>query len=115
MTVSAADLQSYVGASPEDAAYVEECLDEAAAMVGTYIGSQMSALVGMAAPDVAATHRAIIDRAIKEVGAELFNRRDAKAGIAQFATMDGGPVRLARDPMIPARAILGPLLGGGFA
>jgi len=55
-------------------------------------------------------------RARIECGSELFHRRSAPNGIAQFATLDGGSaVRVARDPMIAAYPILTPWVGQGIA
>ena len=55
------------------------------------------------------------ERAVLEVGSELFHRRNAPNGVAQFAALDGAPIRVARDPMVAARPLLSPYLGGGFA
>jgi hypothetical protein len=115
MTVTALDLSGYVGAPSEDAAYVADCLATATALIDAYLRSQKDALVTLADAPVAAANRAIIDRAIKEVGAELYNRRDTKNGLSQFASTDGAAIRVARDPMIPGRAILAGIVGGGFA
>lgn len=57
----------------------------------------------------------VLERAYIMVGAELFNQKDTKNGVSQFAAADGGAIRVARDPLIPARAILAPWLVGGFA
>lgn len=59
---------------------------------------------------------AILDRAYKEVAADLFNRRNAPNGIVnqQFLNIDGvgsGPVRISRDPMAPAYKILSRWVG----
>lgn len=59
---------------------------------------------------------AILDRAVLEVGSELFHRRQAPSGIAQFATAEGqSPIRVARDPMIAAYPILQPFTGVSIA
>jgi hypothetical protein len=87
-------LKAYVGASDADNAFVSDCYDEAHLLVDRYIGT-------------ATVPAAIISRAKEEVGSELFHRRSAPNGIAQFATLDGSSaVRVARDPMTPAYAIL---------
>lgn len=86
-------LASYVGASEEDSAFVEQCWDEAYALVSAYVG-------GIDIP------QAIGDRAVLETASELFHRRNAPQGIAQFAAFDGSPVRVARDPMVGAYPIL---------
>lgn len=102
MTVLPADLLDYVGAATGDTDFVTACLAEAAALISVYVG-------GAEVPEP------ILDRATKEVGADLFHRRAAKNGIAQFATTDGAPVRINRDPMTAAYPILKRYLPGGIA
>lgn len=87
-----------------DASFIGECVDEATALVSR-----------VAADAVNPVPVEIIDRAVIEVGSELFHRRAAPNGISQFAALDGQPVRVARDPMNAARAILAPFLPLGFA
>lgn len=86
-----------------DAAYIGECVDEALALVGRVIGT------------VTTVPGEIHDRAVIEAGSELYHRRQAPNGISQFATPEGAPMRVARDPMNAARAILSPFLPLGFA
>jgi hypothetical protein len=100
--VNATDLQEYVGAPDSDAAYVEQCWDEATSLVSVYVGDI----------DVPI---AILDRATLEVGSELYHRRQAPNGIAQFSSMDGTPVRVARDPMLGAYPLLNRYIGLGAA
>lgn len=58
----------------------------------------------------------IIERAILEVGAELYHRRQAPNGIKMFADMDGtSTIRVARDPLVAARPLLAPYLKVAFA
>ena len=54
-------------------------------------------------------------RACLEVASELYHRRNAPNGVAQFAALDGAPVRVARDPMLGAYPILNRFVPGGFA
>lgn len=91
--MDATDLQEYVGAPETDAAFIEQCWDEATALVTQFIGAETIPV-------------AIIDRATLEVGSELYHRRQAPNGIAQFASMDGSPIRVARDPMLGAYPLL---------
>lgn len=77
-------------------------LDTADALVTQFIGSVLGVPVGA------------IERAKLEAGSELFHRRQAPNGIAQFAAQDGAPVRVARDPMVGAYPILKPFLGAGI-
>lgn len=85
-----------------DEAFVEQCIEEASALVAAAIGT-------------ANVPGEIVDRATVEAGSELFHRRQAPNGISQFAAPDGGHQRIARDPMNAARAILAPFLPLGFA
>lgn len=86
-----------------DTAFIQQCLIEAWGMVGQAIGTTTTV------PDE------IHDRAVIECASELYNRRQAPSGITQYADATGAPVRLARDPMTGARAILTPYLPLGFA
>lgn len=96
------NLQEYVGAPDSDAAFVEECWDEATALVNVFVGAETVPV-------------AILDRAFLEVGSELYHRRQAPNGIAQFASMDGSPVRVARDPMLGAYPLLQRFMTPGLA
>lgn len=100
---TAADLREYVGASTHDDAFIKSCVETAEALVTAYVGNT----------EIPA---AILNRAVLEAGSELFHRRQAPNGIAQFANADGTPgIRVARDPMVAARPILAPFLPLGFA
>lgn len=99
--MTAADLTAYVGAPPSDDAFVGACWVTAVELVTRYVG-------GATVPGE------ITDRATLEVGSELFHRRQAPNGIAQFASPDGGAaVRVARDPMVAAYPLLAPYVGLG--
>lgn len=94
------NLKSYVNSTSDQDTFVEECWDQATLLVDAYIRDR----------DVP---NDLYDRARIEVGQELFNRRSAPNGIAQFATFDGTTTqRVARDPMIGAYPILNPIIGG---
>lgn len=94
------DLKAFVGSEDyEYDALFTDCLAESIALVSKYVG-------------VAVVPVVILDRAILEVGADLFNRRSAPNGIMnqQYATVDGigaAPMRIARDPLVAAYKILG--------
>jgi len=48
-----------------------------------------------------------LDNAYLQVGSELFHRRNAPSGIAQFSSLDGtSPVRVAKDPMTSVYPLL---------
>lgn len=97
------ELRLYCGAAASDVTFVTECVTQADALVTRFVGQ-------------ASVPPAIVDRAVLEVGSELFHRRQAPSGIAQFATADGqSPIRVARDPMIAAYPILLPFTGVGIA
>ena len=97
-----ADLLEYVGAKDAQLVFVTECWDEALVLVTAYVDPVM-------------IPAEILDRACLEVGAELFHRKSAKNGIAQFGAVDGQPVRIARDPMVAAYPLLDRFVKGGFA
>jgi hypothetical protein len=42
---------------------------------------------------------------------ELFHRRSAPNGVAQFASFDGSPIRVAKDPMNAVYPLLMPYTG----
>lgn len=97
------DLKAYVGAPASDDAFVADCWTEASALVAKFVGT-------------ATVNADILNRAKIECGSELYHRRSAPNGVAQFATLDGGSaVRVARDPMIAAYPILVPYVGQGIA
>ena len=58
-------LRLYCGAAAADAEFVTECLDQADVLVGRFVGQ-------VAVPTV------VLDRAVIEVGSELFHRRQAR-------------------------------------
>lgn len=102
--MSATDLQEYVGASDLDATFVADCYQTADKLVTAFVGNTR-------------IPADVLERARLEVGSELYHRRSAPNGIAQFASMDGTPVRVARDPMIGAKPLLLQWMNGtgGFA
>lgn len=80
--------------------YIKDCTAEALALVTKYIGTAQG------------VPQKIADRAVIETAAELFWRRNAQNGIAQFG--DGESLSLMRigsDPLRPARNILREWLG----
>lgn len=109
MSVTASKLTSYVGASEgEQGDMIAGCLAEAQALVDRYNvkADDLGGYVPSNAPEV------IVDRAVLEVAADLWNRRNAPNGVmnAQFENFggdQGAAVRIARDPMQAAYKILG--------
>jgi hypothetical protein len=96
--VTLAELQAYVG-TDETGSFIQSCLDSGAAQVGNYVG------VITAVPDQ--IHR----QATLICSSELFHRRSAPNGVAQFASLDGTPVRVAKDPMGAVYPLLLPYVG----
>lgn len=118
MTVTADDLTGYVSPdvplSGASATYAAGCLATAAGMIATHTGIPETVVNGDPG-DMAGIPATVLDRAVLEVAAELFHRRQAPNGISQFATPDGGgAIRVARDPMVAAYALLGPYVGRGI-
>lgn len=95
------DLKNYVGASAIDDDFVEACWDEAVALVASVVGEA----------DVPIK---VLNRAYLEAGSELYHRRSAPNGIAQFQTFDGSAIRVARDPLIGVYPILQRYVGYGI-
>ena len=82
------DLLDYVGGNQSDRDFVSKCLAQAIMLVNAYC---------IRTPEVP---EEILDNAYLQVGSELFHRRNAPSGIAQFSSLDGtSPVRVAKDPM----------------
>ena len=91
-------LKSYIGSEDvNEDTYIQECWNEAVLMIDL-------ALIKAFRP----VPVAIKDRMYKEVGSELYNRKNAPSGGSQFATFDGGtqPVRGPRDPMSQVRPMI---------
>jgi hypothetical protein len=92
-------LKAYVGASSNDDAYVQQCYDEAVQLVTDLISTS----------DVPTTVR---ERCYLEAGSELYHRRNAPNGVAQFSSFDGAVIRVARDPMVGVYPLLSRYLRG---
>ncbi|GAA4155928.1 hypothetical protein GCM10022286_05580 [Gryllotalpicola daejeonensis] len=103
MTVTASDLATYLGVPDSEDAFVDTCLTRAQTFVGEMVGTRT-------------VPGDVLDQAVTEMAAELYNRKNVKNGVVQFADLSGssGAVRQARDPRIAARAVLRPYLGAGF-
>jgi hypothetical protein len=99
MAVTLEQFQAYVGTDETD--FPQECLTSGLALVTRFIGA------------VTTVPTALKDQATLIASSELFHRRSAPQGVAQFASMDGTPVRVARDPMIAVYPLLQPYVGYG--
>lgn len=103
MALTSAALKIYVNAPTADDAFITQCWNEAVALVTKFIGNEF-------VPET------VVDRARVEVGQELYSRRAAPNGIAQYATFEGASaIRVARDPMVGAYPLLQPYVGQGIA
>jgi hypothetical protein len=97
MAVTLAEFQAYVGTDETD--FPQECLDAGLALVTRYVGS------------VSTVPAVLKDQATLIASSELFHRRSAPNGVAQFASFDGAPVRVAKDPMGAVYPLLLPYTG----
>jgi hypothetical protein len=97
-SVTLTDLQNYIG-TDETGDFIESCLSAGNAQVGNYIG------------DITTVPAEIHNQAILICASELFHRRSAPNGIAQFASMDGQPMRMGKDPMSAVYPLLQPYVG----
>ena len=87
-------LLDFVGGTQSDLDFVEQCLAQAIMLVNAYC-------IRTEVPEE------ILDNAYLQVGSELFHRRNAPSGIAQFSSLDGtSPVRVAKDPMTSVYPLL---------
>jgi hypothetical protein len=98
--VTLAELQAYIG-TEETGDFIESCLSAGNALVGNYIG------------EIDTVPNEVHRQAILICASELFHRRSAPNGIAQFASMDGSPMRVAKDPMGAVYPLLLPFVNYG--
>jgi hypothetical protein len=84
--VTLEEFKAYIG-TDETGDFIESCLEAGTAQVDSYIGNVLTV------PNE--IHR----QAILICSSELFHRRSAPNGVAQFASFDGSPIRVAKDPM----------------
>jgi hypothetical protein len=94
------DLQAYIG-TEETGDFINSCLTAGENLVNNYIG------------EVATVPEQIHDQAVLICASELFHRRSAPNGIAQFATADGSPIRVGKDPMTAVYPLLLPFVNYG--
>ncbi len=98
-------LAQYVSATGAvDVQLAADSAEEAEALVDQRIGKTAKAAGTVPA--------AVRRRAILEVGSDLYYRKSSRSGVAGFEGQDVQPIRLARDPMLTAAAILRPFLRG---
>jgi hypothetical protein len=85
MSVTLEQFQAYVGT--DEIGFPRECLEAGSDLVTKYIGAVTTVPVRLQ------------DQAVLITSSELFHRRSAPNGVAQFASFDGAPIRVAKDPM----------------
>lgn len=91
------DLQAYIGTT-ETGEFIEECLDAGKALVSKYIGeAEVPSHVRYQAELICSS--------------EIYHRRSAPNGVAQFASVDGSPIRIGKDPMAAVYPLLMPYVG----
>jgi hypothetical protein len=100
LSVTLAELQAYIG-TEETGDFIESCLSAGNALVGNYIG------------EIDTVPNEVHNQAILICASELFHRRSAPNGIAQFASLDGSPMRVAKDPMSSVYPLLLPFVTWG--
>lgn len=99
--------------------YVRECTEQGIALVNKHIGAALLPIEvyerGIAPVEtygVARVPREMYERAVIETAADLFWRRNAQSGIAQFQSGEGLELmRIGADPLHAARIILRPWTG----
>lgn len=99
VTVSAFRDYLGVGASVTDDT-LQTDLDASHALVAATVGDSW-------VPEV------VLDTVILGVGYELWSRRAAPSGITQFASVDGNPARLYRNPLTAYYSLLGQYVPSG--
>lgn len=100
-TLTAAQVLEYTNAGADSAEYAKEVAEEAMSLVNDLLSSPVRPV-----PD------AIRHRCYLEAASELFHRRQAPNGIAQFGTPDMNPIRVARDPLVGVYPLVSRYLGG---
>lgn len=95
-TPATTDLAWYVEAVGEDSTYAAESKATAAQLVGDLIGEGNP--YGVPA--------SVVARAVLEVGADLYYRKQSRNGIVGLEGIDPQPQRLNRDPLAAAYPLL---------
>lgn len=99
--ITVADLQAYVG-TDESGAFMTSCVTFANQHVGNYVGA------------IDTVPSEVMHQAKLICASEIYHRRSAPNGIAQFASMDGSAVRVAKDPLSSVYPLLLPYVGWGL-
>ncbi len=100
MSVTLVDFQQYLGTT-EEGDFIESALSAGNALVGRLIG------------EVDTVPNEVHNQAILIAASEIYHRRSAPNGVAQFAAFDGQPVRVAKDPLNAVYPLILPFTGYG--
>ena len=85
--VSVDAVMDYLGAGESDREFVAVCVATATTLVDAYVGAT-------------SVPEDIMDAATTQTASEMFHRKSAPSGVAQFSSLDGiSPIRVAKDPM----------------
>jgi hypothetical protein len=99
LTISLEDFQAYLGTT-ETGDFITSALSAGHALVDAYQGE-------VEVPTQLHTQAVMI------CASEIYHRRSAPNGVAQFAAFDGQPVRVAKDPMNAVYPLLMRYVGFG--
>jgi hypothetical protein len=99
MAITLEEFQAYIGT--DETTFPQECLTAGEALISNYVGTVTTVPVS------------VRDQAVLIASSELYHRRSAPNGVAQFASMDGTPVRVAKDPLNAVYPLLLPFVGYG--
>ncbi len=91
--ITVAEVRTYCGAPMADDVFLTGLLAEAQALITAYIRDTR-------------IPESVMDNCVTQVTRELWFRRDAPAGITQFASMDGVGLRVSTDPLISVYPLL---------
>lgn len=97
LTISLEDFQAYLGTT-ETGDFISSALTAGHALVDTYQGE-------------AEVPTQLHVQAVLICASEIYHRRSAPNGVAQFATFDGQPIRVAKDPMNSVYPLLSRYVG----
>lgn len=91
------DLEWFVNAVGEDVEFARQSEGEARQMVTDFIGGPGNPF---SVPEI------VVERAVLEVGADLFYRRASRNGIVPLDGIEPQAFRISRDPMAAAYPLL---------
>lgn len=99
------ELRAYVnaGRQPADTKDLQGALDTGIALVAQHLRG----ILGVPA--------SVVRQAQLVASSEVWQRRNAPMGVSQFATTDGAPIRVNRDPMVTVYPMLAPFIGPAIA